>query len=93
VILVVPLGGQVYERVKLLCNSGWDKRVIKCDRNSPAAPKIRADVGQELLQAQGQSSLQPMRGLWWSRLSSCSSWGTKQRWSPGAAVEKTMVQQ
>lgn len=52
-ILVVPLGGQVYERVKLLCNSGWDKRVIKCDRNSPAAPKIRADVGQELLQAQG----------------------------------------
>ena len=37
-ILVVPLGGQVYERVKLLCNSGWDKRVIKCDRNSPAAP-------------------------------------------------------
>ena len=40
----------------------------KCERNSA----VSAEGGQEVLQVQSRSSLQPRRGPWQSRLSSCS---------------------
>lgn len=42
------------------------ERSEKNMRNGPADTKVNAEGGQELLQA--WSSLQPMRGPWWSRL-------------------------
>ena len=71
-MLGVPLGEQIQGREKLPHFSSWERGVRKCERSSPAATKVSAGGGQEVLQARSRSSLQHRRGPWRSRASSCS---------------------
>jgi len=55
----------------VLCKNRWERRVRKCERNSPVATKVCAEGRQEVLQAPSRSFLQPRRGQCQSRLYLC----------------------
>lgn len=59
--------------------------------NNIASPEISA--GQEELQVQSKSSLQPRRGPWRSRLSPCSPWAPTQGRPLHSAMEEPMLRQ